>query len=373
METFSLGVEEEYQILDPKTRGLRPGALRVLAGAEPALGKHVQLEFRLSQIETATPVCQTLAEVRAELARLRRRLLEAAARDGERIGAAGTHPFSPPQEQPFTPKERYWEMAARAWHFARELVIFGCHVHVGLQDPEAAVQVMNRARLWLSPLLALSANSPFWVGHDTGCASFRTELYSRSPMSGPPQPFTSRAEYEALLHALLTAGAIQDEASIRWDLRLPRHVPTIEFRTMDACLTIEEAVMLAGLARAVTRTCYEQAQRDEPYCAARPELLRAAHWRAAHDGLDGELIDVHTQRSVSAGELVEGLLRFVRPSLEALGEWEEVSSLTRRTLAVGTGASRQRAVYRRRGSLKAVVDFVIEQTAQGTGWEPDHE
>jgi glutamate---cysteine ligase / carboxylate-amine ligase len=367
---FTLGVEEEYQIIDPETRALRPRATRVLQQAQRALGDEVQTELRLSQIETATPVCSTLAEVRSDLTRMRRELILAAQRDGDRIVAAGTHPFSHPEEQPFTPKRRYQEMAVDYQRLAREQVIFGCHVHVGMDDPEAAVQVMNRARVWLSPLLALGASSPFWIGEDTGYASFRTEVWIRWPMSGQPQLFASRAEYDALVQALIETGIIEDTTHIYWDIRLPQRVPTVEFRVSDVCPTIDEAVMTAGLVRGLARTCYEAALHDEPYCAARPELLRAAHWQAARYGLTGKLIDVHAHSSVLAGELVQELLQFVRPGLEAAGDWEEVSSLVQETLARGNGADRQRDVYQRAESLEEVVDFLIAETSKGTGLAP---
>ena len=300
-QDFTLGVEEEYQIIDPHTRRLRPRVAQVLPQAEDVLGENAQPEFHASQIEMATPVCATLAEVRAQVIRARRALLDAAAKDGHQIGAAGTHPFSGSAEQPITPKERYESMAEQYGQLAKELVIFGCHVHVGLPDPEAGVAVMNRARQWLAPLVALCANSPFWEGADTGYASYRTELWVRWPMAGPPLPFASRAEYDALVQALVATGSISDASKIYWDIRLPEKTPTVEFRMADVCLRVDEAVMLAGLVRALARTCYEQ--RDEPLQPARPELLRAAHWRAARYGLEGELIDIAAGRSVPAAEL----------------------------------------------------------------------
>jgi len=368
-QCFTIGIEEEYQIINPETRELRPRADRVLHAAQEALGDEVQRELHLSQIETASPVCRTLADVRAELVRLRGEVIAAAARNGDRIAAAGTHPFSHPGDQPVTPKSRYQGILSTYQALAHELVIFGCHVHVGLDDPEAAVQVMNRARLWLAPLLALGSNSPFWIGQDTGYASFRAELWARWPMAGQPGVFASRTEYDALVETLVAAGAIEDASKIYWDLRLPARVPTVEFRVTDVCLTIDEAVMIAGLARALTRTCYEDAMRDAPFPPARPELLRAAHWRAARYGLTEQLIDVAAARCVSAPELIDSLLGFVRPALEEAGDWDEVSAIVRQTLERGTGAERQRAAYQRRGRIEDVVDFVLEETARGTGIE----
>lgn len=365
-QDFTLGVEEEYQIIDAGTRQLRPRVKQVMRGAEKALGENVQPEFHASQIEIVTPVCRTLAEVRAQVVQARRAVIEAAERDGDRLGAAGTHPFSDSAAQKVTPKERYQSMAEMYQHLAHELVIFGCHVHVGLADPELGVGVMNRARNWLAPLLALSANSPFWKGEDTGYASYRTELWARWPMAGPPLPFESRAEHDALVQALVQTGSIGDATRIYWDMRLPEKVPTVEFRVADVCLRVDEAVMLAGLARGLACTCHAQAQRDEPFYPARPELLRAAHWRAARYGLEGELIQIAEQQAVPAPELVHALLDFVRPALEDAGDWEEVSTLVEETLARGNGAMRQRAVWEKTGRMEAVVDYITEETALGT-------
>ena len=365
-EAFTIGVEEEYQVIDAATRELRPHADRILPQAQQVLGEEVQPELYLSQIETATPVCQTLTEVRAELVRLRRAVIVAAAQDGNLIAAAGTHPFSHWESQQITPKARYKGIAQDYRQLASELVIFGCHVHVGLSDREAAIQVMNRARVWLAPILALAANSPFWLGADTGYASFRTELWNRFPMAGPPHLFESRAEHDALVRALVATGSIEDATKIYWDIRLPERVQTVEFRVADVCMTIDEAVMVAGLVRALVQTCYERAQRDEPFPAARPELLRAAHWRAARYGLDADLIDVGPERAVPARELIDLLLAFVRPALEATGDWHEITSIVHETMQRGTGATRQREAYNRAGRWEDVVDLLIVETAKGT-------
>lgn len=364
-EEFTLGVEEEYQIVDPETRRLRPRALTVLHDAEKDLGDHVQTEFHASQIEIATPVCRTLADVREQLRQSRRAVMDAAAKDGGRIVSAATHPISRSEDQPVTPKARYQDMAKDYRQLAEELVIFGCHVHVSLGDPEAAIGVLNRARPWLATLLALSASSPFWAGADTGYASYRTELWIRWPMAGPPTHFASRAEHDALIQALAATGSISDETKIYWDVRLPKRVPTIEFRIADALPTVDEAVMLAGLVRGLVRTCYQQTLQDEPFAPPRPELLRAAHWRAARYGLEGELVDTFAQKSVPAPELVQSLLARVRPALEEIGDWDEVSALVADTLKHGNGAMRQRRVYEEAGRLENVVDFLLAETARG--------
>ena len=367
MEDYTLGVEEEYQVIDPETRGLSRNGESVLRRARQILGEdRVVPEMWVSQIEALTPVCSTLAEIRAELLRLRRGVIEAATGEGARIAAASTHPFSHWQEQRISPGERYRRVMEREQQLAEEQVVFGFHVHVGLEDREAAVEVMNRARVWLAPLLALSANSPFWLGEDTGYASYRTQLWGRLPTAGPPGPFASLAEHDALLKTLVATGGAAEPTQVYWDMRLPEQFETVEIRIADVCSRVDEAVMLAGLSRGLVRTCRERAERGEPYPLARPELLRAAHWVASRHGLDAELVDVEAGRAVPAREVIENLLTFTRPALEELGDWEEVSTLVRDTLEQGNGARRQRQVYERAGRLEDVVDVLVEETARDT-------
>jgi carboxylate-amine ligase len=365
-EEYTLGVEEEYQIVDPETRELlaRSGQA-VQQRAQRALGEEAMPELLTSQIEAVSPVCRTLAEVRAEISRLRRAVNEAAEKEGGRIAAASTHPFSHWREQRTTPKKRYKGVMESYQRLAREEVVFGFHVHVGLSDREAAVRVMNRLRVWLAPMLALSANSPFWLGDDAGYASYRTQVWGRLPASGPPGHFESRAEHDELVEALVTSGVAADPTKIYWDARLPEKVETVETRVMDVCSRVDEAVMMAGLTRALVRTCHERAEREEPYPKTRPELLRAAHWLASRHGLDAKLVDVESERSVPAREVIEQLLAFTRPALEEVGDWEEVSALARETLGHGNGANRQRRTYERTGRLEDVVGMLIEETTQG--------
>lgn len=360
-ETFTIGVEEEYQIIEPVTYELSSSSGALLPAAQKKLGDKAQPELQLSQVEAATPVCNTLQEARTAVARMRREMIAAAERQGKYLAAAGTHPFSHWKGQRITPKERYQGIAEYYQQLARE-AIFGCHVHIGLESREMALQVMNRARIWLAPLLALSANSPYWLGEDSGYASFRTMMWSRWPTSGQPQLFASLDEYNALLKALIVVGSINDATNIYWDIRLSERFNTIEFRVTDCCPTLDEVVMIVGLIRAVVQTCYEQARQDDPIPMVRPELLRAAHWRAARYGISDDLIDVEAQQAVPAAALMEKMLSCLRTALEAEGTWDEVSSLVHETLQRGNGATRQRAVYERNERIEEVVAFLVEET-----------
>lgn len=362
---YTIGIEEEFQIIHPGTRELNPGVHHILPAMDvPA--EQVQSEIYQSMIETATPVCHTLEEARSELVRLRRLVIAAAEEKGVRLGAAGTHPFSHWRDQDLTPRPRYHTTTRHFQQIGRELLIYGCHVHVAVPSRRMALEVINRARVWLAPLIALAANSPFWLGNDTGYASFRTEVWSRFPMSGPPGVFVSYEEYEQLVKQLAATGVVSDPTRIYWDLRIPANKPTVEFRATDVCLTVDEAVMIAGLCRAIVRTCADAAEHNEPVPLARAELLRCASWKAARYGMEGELIDVADGgRPRPAAEVVGALLDFARDALEAHGEWEEVTALVTESLRKGTGTRRQREVYWRTGRLQDVVDYVVAETRRG--------
>jgi len=363
MDDFTIGVEEEYQVVDPSSRALRSGGQAILARAENTVGDEVKPELYLSQVEIGTPVCQSLAEVRREVIRLRCAAADAAEGEGCRIAAAGTHPFSHWDDQELTPKSRYRTIAGEYQQLAREEVIFGNHVHVGIGSREAAIQIMNRARLWLAPILALAANSPFWLGTDSGYAGFGREMWRRWPMAGVPPVFSSRAEYEEFLQLLVETGSIKEPTKLYWDIRPSERFATLEFRVTDVCMSVAETVLMAGLIRALARTCHLQAEREQPLPAVRTELLVAANWRAARHGLDGDLLDVEASRAVPARTLIAKLVGFLRPALEEQGDWEDVTSLLEATLVRGNGANRQRRAFARRQQLEDVVDLVIAETS----------
>ena len=339
-------------------------APRVLPAAEPALGERVQPELYRSMVEMNTPVCSTLAEVREAVRGSRRSLTEAAGRQGLRIAAAGTHPFSHWRDQRVSDKPRYRNLAEDYQQVFREQVVFGCHVHVGIDDREAAILTMNRVRPWLPVLAALTVNSPYWLGGDTGYASYRTEIWNRWPTAGMPQAFASRAEYDALVETLVATGSVREPTKLYWDVRPSTRQETLEFRVADVCMDVEEAVLVAGLVRALAFTCLQDALADKPDPAPRPELLRAAKWRAARHGLAADLVDVLGGQARPATEMVQRFLAAIRPGLEAAGDLEEVTELVRATIARGTGAARQRAAFQRAGDLESVVDLVISETAR---------
>ena len=362
---FTVGVEEEYQIVDAETLALRPRASRILPDAARELGGEVQPELIESQIEIGTPVCSTLADVRSELVRLRTAVDDAARRADSRIVAVATHPFSDWLGQSITPNERYERLERDFQQIAREQLICGCHVHVCIPDRERCIEVMDRVRGWLPTLLALSANSPFWAGLDTGYSSYRAEVFSRFPATGIPTRMGSRAGYDAVVEDLEAVGAVDDGSFLYWDVRPSTKFETLEFRVADVALSVDEAVMIAGLCRSLARTESRAVDDGRPPADPRPEVLQAARWRASRYGLDGELVDAFSLRSRPAGECVTALLDRVRPDLEEHREWDEVRALVDWVLAAGNGATRQRAVAERTGSLRSVVDFAAEETRRG--------
>jgi len=366
-DDFTIGVEEEFFLVDMASRRMNPVAAAVLPGARTAVGDDpgggaVEPELQQCQIETGTGVCTTLDEVAAELGRLRRAVSDAAREAGSAIASSGSLPLGFVEASRVTPKPAYLRLERDYRLVTREQLVCGCHVHIGLADREMAIRVMNRARSWLPVLLALTTNSPFWREADSGYASFRTEVWQRWPTAGTPSTFGSRADYDALVDDLLAVDAIDDRARIYWDIRPSAKYDTLEFRVGDANLTLGETVMTAGLVRAIVGTCHRQELDGERWADPRPELRRAANWRAARFGLEGTLVDLDARRSRPAPEMVGHMLEVLRPALVESGDWERVSDLVASVVSGGTGAARQRRAFARRHRLEDVVDYVFAET-----------
>ena len=362
MTAFTIGVEEEYFLVDAETRELRPRAAAVLETAQRKLGERVETELNLAQVECSTPVCTTLEEVHEELCRLRVGLMRAAESNGSLIAAIGTHPFSDWLGQQITPKDRYRALDTAYKQLAWEQLVCGCHVHVGLDDPELAIQVLNRVRPWLATLRALTTNSPYWQGIDTGYASFRMTVFDRWPTAGVPPWLDDRGAYDTLVAALVATDTMEDASRMYWDVRPSLRYPTLEFRVADVCLTVDEAVMLTGLVRALVRVSVAAAEAGEPAPRPSRDLLSAARWRAARYGLGGTLVDVARAVPVPAATAVESLVDVVREDLTRHGEWDAVAPRLADVLEHGSGASRQRAILEGGGDFRYVVDFAVEQT-----------
>jgi carboxylate-amine ligase len=361
-EDFTLGVEEEYHLVDADTFALRNAPV-VVDDAQSRMGAGVQPELAATQLEIASPVCHTLAEVRAALRVARTGADAAARRHGCRILAAGTHPSGTWKEQRLTLKPRYLALLERWGVLALQQGISGCHVHVAVHDPELGIAVLNRVRPYLSTLLALTASSPMWEGIDTGYSSYRTQWFGRWPTSGPPEPLRDRAEFDALVAELVELDVIDDASHLYWDVRPSVRHPTLEFRVADVCPRLDDAVLYAGLARSLVRTAAARARAGAGPMVVRGEVLRAAQWRAARYGLTGALWHPGVRTLRPAAEVARYLLDVLRPDLTDHGEWDEISALAENLLARGTSADRQRRLLAdTHGDLFTLTATLVEES-----------
>ena len=359
----TLGVEEEFHCVDPAALTLTPAPRAVEAALAGEAGRRVHPEIVTTQLEVSTDVCTTLGEVRAELATARREAAAAAARDGLVLLPASTHPFGTWQQQPITRASRYEAMVTRWGVLAQQQDICGCHVHVGVPDLETAVAVVDRAAPYLPVLAAMTGSSPFHDGVDTGYESFRTVWWGRFPHAGPPEPLGSAAAYREVVAGLVSSGLVADASHLYWDVRPSARLPTVEFRVADVCTTLDDAVLHAGLVRSLVRVLAGRAAAGEPAPAPRPELVRAARWRAARDGLDGQLFDPVGGGLEPARVAVGRLLGELADDLRAHDEEDEIAGLTEQLLNRGTSAARQRAHWEESGDLRAVARRVVAEGA----------
>jgi glutamate---cysteine ligase / carboxylate-amine ligase len=360
---FTIGVEEEYQLVDPTTRALSADVEAIFAAAAQRAPGEVAHELQQTQIEIGTPVCTSLAEVREALVRLRSEMTAAVATRGLVIVAAGTHPFAAADGGVITDAPEYRAIAGRYAQLAREQIVFGCHVHVGVTDREVAIAAMNGMRAWLPVILALSASSPYWNGRDTGYSSYRSVVFGRWPTAGPAEHFSSRAEFDEVVAQLLATGGIDDRARLYWDVRPSAKYETLEVRIADVCTDMDHAVMIAGLCGGLVRRTVADALAGRGSDPVRPEIVRAARWRAARYGIGADLIDVVGGRSAPAADVVGQFVEFIGDALEEWGERSTVVEMVAQTLRRGTSAAAQRNEFRRRGEIVDVVDWLVAATA----------
>jgi glutamate---cysteine ligase / carboxylate-amine ligase len=350
----SFGVEEEFLLVDPETGQPAPRNDEVAAEAKRR-GIDLQLELSSCQVETTSQVARESGELADELRRLRRTAAQAAQACGVALLALGLPPVTP-HEFPVTDTERYRRIGAEYGMVAHEQGICGCHVHVEVPSRAAAIKVSNWLRPWLPSLLALSANSALYRNTDSGYASWRSILWRRWPAAGAPPFFASPEQYDRTVRMLLDSGVILDHKMIYWDVRPSANFPTVEVRVADVPATVEETVLLATLIRAAVMTALDAHGRGDDGGRLPPAALRAAYWKAAHDGLSGQLLDsVHDHAAVPARQQLDALVGRVRPALDALGEYDRVTAELDRLMAVGNGAMRQRKVWQQRGDMMDVI------------------
>ncbi|HVF14659.1 MAG TPA: glutamate--cysteine ligase [Acidimicrobiales bacterium] len=365
---LTLGVEEEFFVVDVGTRQLVDATplLASVGGRRDGYPSYAD-EFRTSMLESRTSACRSLDELRSELCRLRQGLVGAAGSAGQGIVAAGSVPLADWRTQPINPHPRFKRVVDVYARLALEHVVCGCHVHVGIDDRDLTVQVMNRVRPWLPVLLALSASSPFWMGEATGYASYRSVVFARWPVSGIPGSFASFAEYVRVMELVVGTEAAADKRQVFDDVRPGIPHPTLEFRIADSCTRVDEVIVVAALCRALVEVCLDEVAGEAPGPGVRTELLRAARWRASRFGLADRLVDPVSGALLPAASVVDQLLAFVRGGLEQAGDWEEVSMLVTEMQRVGSSAQRQQRVFAEGGTLPEVVDSLVEETAQFQG------
>ena len=361
---FTIGVEEEFQIVDPETWALRSHVSQLLTASAPALGDQIMRELHQSIVEVGTKICSGVDELEDEVVRIRRELSHGAESVGLRIAAAGTHPFSNWKDQIISPGARYESIVEELQQLARSLLIFGLHVHVAVPDPSSMIDLMNEARYFLPHLLALSTSSPFWMGRDTGLKSYRTTVFRRFPRTGIPDHFQSWVEYEQYVEQLVELHCIDNGKKIWWDLRPQPTFGTLEFRICDVPTAPKASIAIAALAQAIIVKLHRLRERNLGFRLYHRALIEENKWRAARWGIEGKLIDFGKRREVPMRELASELLEFIDDVVDDLGSRREVEYV-RKIVTEGTSAEKQVAVYRRTGDLRAVVQSLVDETRDG--------
>jgi len=363
--TFTIGIEEEYQTVDPVSRDLRSHIhAEIIEKGKLLLQERVKAEMHQSVVEVGTSVCCNIKEAKAEVKKLRHDMITLARENGLRLASAATHPFADWRAQEIYPDERYKNIVEDMQLVARANLIFGLHVHIGVEDRETAIHMMNHARYFVPHILALSTNSPFWLGMNTGLKSYRCKVFDKFPRTNIPDYFPSWGEYENFVKLLIKTGCIDNAKKIWWDIRPHPFFNTIEFRICDIPLRVDETMALAALIQATVAKLYKLYAANQGFRLYRRALIMENKWRAARYGLNGKLIDFGKQEQVPVRDLILEYLDFVDDVVGELGSREEIDYV-HKILETGSGADRQLRVYQETGDLKKVVDFIIEETAVG--------
>jgi carboxylate-amine ligase len=362
---FTIGVEEEFQIIDPKTCELRSHVMQLVNEVSPSIQDQVKHEMHQSIVETGTKICENVGELRIEMHRTRGELIAAAERAGLQVAAAGTHPFSSWIDQVISPGERYENIVEELQQLARSLLIFGMHIHVAMPDRQTTIDMMNMVRYFLPHLLSLSTSSPFWMGRNTGLKSFRTTVFRRFPRTGVPELFQSWSEYENFVNLLVQLNCIDNPKKIWWDVRPHPVFGTLEFRMCDVTTKVEEACAIAALTQAIVVKLHRLYTRNQSWRIYRRALIEENKWRAARYGIEGKLVDFGKELEVPTKILIPELLELVDDVVDDLGSRSAINYV-HTILNEGTSAERQLRVFEQTGDLRAVVQHVVAETRAGT-------
>jgi len=362
---FTIGVEEEFQIIDPKTCELRSHVMHIVNEVSPSIQDQVKHEMHQSIIETGTKICENVGELRIEMHRTRGELIAAAERAGMQVAAAGTHPFSSWIDQVISPGERYEHIVEELQQLARSLLIFGMHIHVAMPDKQTTIDLMNMVRYFLPHLLALSTSSPFWMGRNTGLKSYRTTVFRRFPRTGIPEQFESWSEYENFTNLLMKLHCIDNPKKIWWDVRPHPVFGTLEFRMCDVTTKVEEACAIAALTQAIVVKLHRLYTSNQSWRIYRRALIEENKWRAARYGIEGKMIDFGKEQEIPMKVLIPELLELVDDVVDDLGSRGAVNYVNT-ILREGTSAERQLRVFQETGDLRAVVQHVVAETRAGT-------
>jgi carboxylate-amine ligase len=368
---FTLGIEEEFAIVDPETRELRSHIQEILEGGKVVLKEQIKPEMHQSVVELGTEICDSIEHARTHVVDLRSKLANLADKAGLKIASVGTHPFSHWRDQLITEGERYQEIVKDMQQLARANLIFGLHVHVGIPNREMAIHVMNQARYFLPHIYALSVNSPFWVGQDTGLKGYRLKVFERFPRTGIPDAFESLSEYEDYCKLLVRTGCIDNPKKIWWDIRLHPFFDTLEVRVCDAQTRVDDTLAIAALIQAIIAKLHKLLWQNITFRVYRRRLLDENRWRASRYGIDGKLIDFGRETEVEMRSLLGELLEFVSTEVNELGSEREMTHIER-IMREGTGADRQLAAFARTNDMKAVVDQIVAETYEGLNLEIRH-
>ncbi|MBA3571016.1 MAG: carboxylate-amine ligase [Pyrinomonadaceae bacterium] len=363
-DQFTLGIEEEFQIVDPRTRELRSHVVEILAEGTMLLGEQIKPEMIQSMVEVGTGICGNIEEARADITNLRSVISSLARKNGLVIIAASTHPISRWQDQKIFEDERYELLVQELQTVARSLLIFGLHVHVGVPDKDRQIHIMNAARYFLPHVLALTTSSPFWMAHNTGLKSYRSEIFKQFPRTDIPDHFDSYASFQRYIDLLVKTGCIDNGKKIWWDVRPHPFFPTLEFRVCDIPNRVDDTIAIAALFQAIVAKLNTLIEKNLGFRLYRRLLIQENKWRAVRYGLDGMMIDFGKEKEVPTRDLIHELLDFVDDVVDALGSRKEIEHI-HTIMERGTSADEQLEVYNSSNNdLNAVVDRLIDRTME---------